>query len=251
MKNDLAKAILLSSLALMLSCKQAKKNQSAVDKPAQHTSSNNINHVASINSTNKLEPGNFVPKGYVLAEQINGDLNGDGLADCVLMVKNTLKNRIVKDPDRGILDRNRRGLIVLLNKKDHYEPVVKNLSCFSSENEDGGVYYAPELMVSIEKGKLYIHYAHGRYGYWKYTFRYGKNDFELIGYDASNNTGPRVDREVSINFLTKRRLEKNNTNEQASGGDEVFEEKWTDISLEGLAKLSEVKDFDDFGEGGW
>ena len=129
--------------------------------------------------------------------------------------------------------------------------MVENLSCFSSENEDGGVYYAPELMLEIRKGKFYIHYGHGRYGSWGYTFRYRNGDFDLIGYDASNNTGPRVDRQVSINFLTKRKQETTNTNPNASGGDEVFEEKWTDISLEGLAKLSEVKEFDDFGEGGW
>jgi hypothetical protein len=46
-------------------------------------------------------------------------------------------------------------------------------------------------------------------------------------------------------------MERINTNVSAEGGDEVFEEKWKDISLEGLARLSQIENFDNFGEGGW
>ncbi|MET3880961.1 hypothetical protein [Chitinophaga sp. OAE865] len=192
-----------------------------------------------------------VPKGYRVTGCIGGDLNSDGIPDSVLIVKATLKDRLEKTGDGKTVDRNRRGLIVFLGMNGQFKKVTENLNCFSSENEDGGVYFAPELSVEIGRNKLYVHYLHGRYGYWKYTFRLRGSDFELIGYDASNSTGPRIDRQVSINFLTKRRMERINTNTSAEGGDEVFDEKWKDISLEGLARLSQIKDFDNLEEGGW
>ena len=132
----------------------------------------------------KLNPTDFLPKGYVVFEQINGDLNKDSIDDCVLIIKGTDTNKIVTDEYRGKLDRNRRGVIVLFNKNGLYELAIKNLDCFSSENEDGGVYFAPELSIEIKKGNLYFHYGHGRYGYWKYTFRFQKSDFKIGFWDG-------------------------------------------------------------------
>ena len=193
----------------------------------------------------RKNPSDFLPNGYVVFEKVNGDLNKDGIDDCVLLIKGTDKSKIVTDDYRGKLDRNRRGIIILFNKNDHYELVVKNYNCFSSENEDGGVYFAPELSIEINKGNLYAHYGHGRYGYWKYTFRFQNSDFELIGYDQSDNHGPIVNSETSINFLSKKKQERLNTNENAEGGDEVFKETWKKINVFNLIKLSEIKDFDE------
>lgn len=189
-------------------------------------------------------PTNFVPKGFVVIEKIKGDLNKDGLEDCVLIVKSTDKNQIITHEYGGELDRNQRGIIVLLNKDDYYELAIKKYDCFSSENEDGGAYFAPILSVEIKNGNLNIHYAHGRYGYWKYTFRFQNSDFELIGYDQSDNRGPIVERETSINFLSKKMKEKVNTNKNAEGGDEIFKETWEKTNINRLIKLSEVNDFD-------
>lgn len=185
----------------------------------------------------------FIPKGYILFEQTSGDLNKDGLEDKVLIIKGTDKNKVIQDEYRGSLDRNRRGIIVLFNKKDHYELAVKNYQCFSSENEDGGVYFAPELSVEIKKGNLYVHYGHGRYGYWFYTFRLKDADFELIGFDESNG-GPVTHSTTSINFLTKKKQERVNTNENAQSGEEVFKETWSNIVIDKHLKLSAIKDFD-------
>lgn len=132
----------------------------------------------------------YLPASYTLFEAIQGDLNQDGLKDVVLIVKATDPKQWVTDEYRGKLDRNRRGVIVLLNAKGQYQKVVQNLSLFSSGNEDGGVYFAPELVPSIEKGLLKLHYAHGRYGYWAYQFRLEGHDMRLIGYDSSDNFGP-------------------------------------------------------------
>ncbi len=198
--------------------------------------------------TPTVEKGNyltdFLPSGYIIFEEIFGDLNKDGIEDCVIIIKGTENNKIIQDEYRGELDRNRRGIIVLFKRNDGYHLAAKNYDCFSSENEDGGVYYAPELSVKIDQGNLYVNYAHGRYGYWRYTFRFQNSDFELIGYDESMSRGPVVIEEISINYSTKTKIIRVNTNENGESGEEVFEETVTKIGTEKLTKLSEIKDFD-------
>lgn len=191
----------------------------------------------------KKKPIDFLPKGYVLLEQIKGDLNKDGHDDCVLLIKGTDKSKFVTDEYRGRLDRNRRGVVVLFQNKGGYELVLKNYSCFSSENEDGGVYYAPELSLEIKKGNLYVSYAHGRYGYWEYTFRFQHSDLELIGYDDSDNHGPVINSETSINFSTRKKIVHENTNHDAESGEEVFKTTVTKIHQDKLIRLSLIKDF--------
>jgi hypothetical protein len=208
---------------------------------------------AGINSfgqpTQKKDPAAFVPKGFVVAEKIQGDLNKDGVNDCVLLIKATDKKQIIKDEYRGELDRNRRGIIVLFSKNDqYYEQAMKNYTCFSSENEDGGVYYAPELSIEIGKGNLLISYAHGRYGGWKYSFRYQNGDFDLIGYDASYQNDFNTDYvtfdEESINFLTKKKLTREVIKVDADGK-ESYKDSWKNIVLIKRIKLSEITDFDE------
>lgn len=187
----------------------------------------------------------FIPEGYVPNDTTFGDLNKDGVDDCVLIIKGTDPAKVVQDESGEAIDRNRRGIVVLFRKQNGYEVASKNYDCFSSEFEDGGVYYPPELYVEIEKGNLYVRYLHGRYGYWAYTFRYQNSDFELIGYDASSSNGPVVQYETSINYSTGKKIEKENTNELAESGEEVFKETISKISVTQLLKLSAIKDFDE------
>jgi len=187
----------------------------------------------------------FIPKGYVVYSEYFGDLNKDGIDDCVLIIKDTKPENIVTNRFESEVDRNRRGIVVLFKKGNGYELAVKNYNCFSSENEDGGVYFPPDLDIRLEKGNLILHYAHGRYGYWAYTFRHQNNDFELIGYDASDNFGPITERLISINFLTKKKLIKTNLNPQEGVDEEIFESKWSKIEVNKLIKLSEIEDFDE------
>ena len=192
-------------------------------------------------------PTEFVPAGYVVFQQIQGDLNKDNQVDYVLIIKGTDKANFVKDEHRGELDRNPRGIIIALKNKDRYELALENRDCFSSENEDGGVYFAPELEVSISRGNLLVHYAHGRYGYWTYNFRYQNSDFELIGYDSNSSRGPITERSVSINLMTKKMLIKENVNQDAEeGGDEKFKETWKKFTLSKPIKLRDIDYFDGF-----
>jgi hypothetical protein len=237
--------IYIFTFLLLASCGQQNSEQATIPVSDKTATNNNTTDQHILKVEQKKNPTDFLPKGFVVFEKINGDLNKDGVEDCVLIIKGTDKNQVLTDEYRGQLDRNRRGIIVLFNKNDHYELAVKNYDCFSSENEDGGGYFAPELSIEIKKGNLIVHYGHGRYGNWKYTFRYQNSDFELIGYDQSDNRGPIVERETSINYLSKKKQKKVNTNENAEGGDEVFKETWKNIDLNKLIKLSEIKNFDE------
>ena len=187
----------------------------------------------------------FIPKGYKLFNKISGDLNKDGYIDCVLIIKATRKDGFVKDFKDEVVDRNRRGIIVLFNKESGYEVASKNYTCFSSENEDGGVYYAPELWVEVKDSKLFVHFAHGRYGYWEYCFRYQDSDFMLIGYESSSDRGPVVLRKVSVNFLTRVKYVDENINPEGEEEDEEFEREVIKLKKRPLKKLSEIADFDE------
>ena len=186
----------------------------------------------------------FIPIGYNINEVTYGDLNKDELTDCIITIKKVDAANVIVNDYNWTVDRNRRGIIVLFKQAEGYNLASKNYDCFSSENEDGGVYFAPELWMESKNNNIRIHFSHGRYGYWTYTFRFNGFDFELIGYDASDNRGPVVNREVSINFLSKKKLVRVNINQQAESGEEVFEEKWEEIQPAETILLSEVVDFD-------
>ena len=245
MKNYISFSSIILSLLINVSCNKSKTKEETSEIKDTIKAKNDLPVKPISTSEFKNKPTDFVPKGYVVFDKIFGDLNKDGLEDCVIIIKGTDKSKFVNDEYQGVLDRNRRGIIVLLNKNGNYELATKNYDCFSSEHEEGGVYYAPELGFEIAKGNIYINYAHGRYGYWEYTFRYQNSDLELIGYDDSENRGPVINSETSINYLTRTKIFNENTNEDAESGDEVFKKTVTKINRTRLIKLSEIKDFDE------
>lgn len=235
---------ILSFLFLAIQgCGDSDSNKEPADENSSTTDAPKNDSVAQPEVHQDL--AELVPEGFSIFDKIYGDLNKDGISDTVFIVKEINPDNIVDDEYQGKLDRNRRGIIIFLSENNTWKLAIKNMDCFSSENEDGGVYFAPELGVNIRKGNLYVNYGHGRYGNWGYTFRMKNDDFELIGYDSSDNYGPRVDRETSINFLTSKKLVRTNTNEGGEGnGDEVFEEEWTTVEAKALLKLSKIGDFD-------
>lgn len=221
------------------------KTETALDKPNDTSSATLTQQTES--SALETNPKTFIPKGFNVFETVQGDLNNDGTQDIVYVVKNTLASGFETDENSGEkVDRNRRGLVIVLNKETGYELLVSNPTCFSSENEDGGVYYAPELSLEIKKNKLYLNYEHGRYGYWKYTLRATENDMELIGYDNSENYGPVVKNEISINFLTRKKQIKQNTNmDEKNPENAKFVTMNEKITMKLPILLSGVKNFDE------
>lgn len=191
-------------------------------------------------------PSGFIPKGYVLYEQHFGDLNHDGQDDCVLIIKGTAKEKIVVDNYEKTVDRNRRGIIILLKSTNGYQLADKNYDCFSSEHEDGGGYYPPQLWIKFENNNLKLLYRHGKYGDWSYLFKYQNSNFEMIRFEETQSNGPTVLKETRIDFLTKQKWVRKNTNTDTEINDEVFEETQSPIKIEALIKLSEIKDFDEY-----
>lgn len=235
MTNLLQQTLCIFTYFCITSCGQSKSEPTTVN--------NTTTDPQRLTVEQKETPTDFLPKGYTLFETLQGDLNKDGLTDWVYIIKATDKNRIIKDKYNKQLDQNRRGIIVVFQKSGYYELAVKNYDCFSSENEDGGAYFAPDLTVDIKDNTLLIHYGHGRYGYWEYSFRYQDSDFELLSY-VSSEGGPIIEKETTIDFESKKKQEKVNTNTNAKGGDEVFKVSSETINSDKLIKLSEIKDFD-------
>lgn len=242
--------VALYSVGIINSCTSADSIPTNKTKTSDlaliDTSSNNkIVETTSSSESNSILDFSL-PKGFKLFEKVEGDLNGDGLNDYALIIKGTDTNHIVENQFEKKVDRNRRGILVYLSSNNELSLSLQNLNCFSSEYEDGGVYFPPELGIEIEKGKLFIQYSHGRYGYWKYTFRYQQDDFKLIGYDQSDNHGPVVHNFYSYNFLTSKKLTKENINFYSENPDkEVFKETWEELSKTELKSLKTIKDFDE------
>ncbi len=197
----------------------------------------------------KQAPIDFLPKGHVVYRKIIGDLNKDGIADCILLIKGTDSQKIVNDRYRGKLDKNRQGLIILFKRPQGYELVVKNDSCFSAVDAYEGGYMAPEYTVEIKEGNLRVHFGQGRNGYWQYIFRFQNADFYLIGFESGYPSHfvshYATFNEESINFLTQKKLKKKVIGLR-SDGKERYKETWTKIKVLKVIKLSEIKDFDEF-----
>lgn len=240
---------LLFAALLIMGCKQVKNESGKDTVPTKDTVQTSVKPVAVAQTELKTNPLEFIPQGYELFSRCEGDLNKDGKPDVVLMIKGTEKSKWVDDEYRGRLDRNRRGLVILFKRDGGYELIAENDECFSSENEDGGVYYAPELSLEINKNTLVLHYAHGRYGYWQYIFRYQNNDFELIGYYGSSNRGPIVVNITDVNFSTRTCVYKDNINSDDDEAEEKFKVKTIKFKRKDLIKLSEITDFDELDLG--
>ena len=172
-------------------------------------------------------------------------MNKDGLRDCVLIIKATRKDSFVKDCDGHKVDRNRRGIIILFTHGNGYKLALKNESCFSSENEDGGCYDPPELNVSIKDSKLYLHYNYGRYGFWEYCFRYHSSDFMLIGYEKSRNYGAKVFARLSINFLTGIKFVDKNIHGDDYEKETELKRAIYKLPRKPLMRLSKIRDLDE------
>lgn len=190
------------------------------------------------------KPFDFLPEGYMLCQTQFADLNNDDQEDCILIIKATKEENIVINRFDEKVDRNRRGVIILFQKKKQYVLIDKNLDCFYSENEDGGNYYAPQLHVSAEMGDIIFYFEHGRYGAWSYRFRYMGHNFKLVKYEAITG-GTIIDSETIIDFLTKEKLIRKNVNEEPEGNDEIYEKTKTTLKIDKLIQLSEIKDFED------
>ena len=156
-----------------------------------------------------------LPKQTELYDAIKSDLNKDGIEDVAVVTQETFKDKFLPFSDGcdestkddkwcQIVNKNRRGIVILLSNGDKYEAVVTKRDIFESPHEDGGVYYPPELAVEINNSELKFFYGHGRYGHWGYVFALDGKDFKLVRYFSSDNNGPVPEYIVQMDFINHR-----------------------------------------------
>ena len=154
------------------------------------------------------KPGDFVPKGWKIEEQVSGDLNDDGIADHALkLVEN------IPSTEDNPADRNRALVIVFADKEGKLTRAAasdKLLQCTSCGGAFYGVMDAP-ANVKIEKGVLVIDQDRGSREVVETTYRFRSDEqpsmFILIGFDY--NCRDRATGEIwseSTNYLTGKRI---------------------------------------------
>ena len=176
----------------------------------------------------------FVPQGWKLEQQIDGDLNGDGRADKVLVLQQQDAAHWQDNEGLGAprLNLNPRTLLVLWNTPQGYHEAVRNTTLLPSESsEDTPCLVDPleEGAISIRKQVLVVdlHYwlSCGSYSlnHMQYKFRYQQGAWPLIGLDVNSSARNMDDTEQSsYNFVTGKALYTGvKTQTTASGGSKV------------------------------
>lgn len=147
----------------------------------------------------------FLPKGWTVEEQVNGDLNGDGVPDIAAIL---VQGKPEGDPSEAE-DEPQRALIVLLGRdKEKFVLAGTNnklLECKGCCGIKEGV------GISIKKGVIAVDQMSGSREFSKETWRFRYDPqtqrFVLIGRDIDTGDGMRGTGTIeSFNFLTDRKI---------------------------------------------
>jgi hypothetical protein len=157
-------------------------------------------------------PASFVPKGWAVEKKIEGDLNGDGLADLVLLLHERDPKKLVRDRFGDPLDTNPRILAVALrHRQGGYRLVLQNHTLISRLVDHEVMDVMDNGMVEIRRGVLRIRVSFfAAVGTWTmsnstFSFAWRDGRLALIGWDEfsiSRNSGESS--EASANFVTRR-----------------------------------------------
>jgi hypothetical protein len=197
-------------------------------------------------------PEAFVPAGWRIESQMSGDLNGDGRADVVLVLRDADAHNIIDARERGgpqNYDTNPRIIVVAFAAAGGYDLALENHTLVGRTTEPSaqdpldpnGVQAGG---VEIKKGTLQVTlgYFAGNMGRKTYTFRARNGHFEFIGYDSIdvNRSSGTID-QVSANFSTRRM--------KRSGGkisDDADKVTWTTLPAKPLLTVEQIGDGLDF-----
>lgn len=108
----------------------------------------------------------FIPAGYTVLDQVDGDLNSDGLIDKILILKQ--KNEMTEEEKRPVL--------LLIRQKDHsLKNVTENANIVLSLG-DGGIHGDPYHGITVKHGYFSIEHFGGSGWRWSQviTFKYDK-----------------------------------------------------------------------------
>ena len=161
----------------------------------------------SINAQGK-DVENFIPKGWMLLDSVQGDLNKDSYKDLVLVIQHI--DSVMLD-EYADLAQPRMLLILFYDNESNLYNLAEKSESFILPHDNPNM-TDPYVGMSISnKGVLKIEFEFfttmGSYGSStsSYKFRYQNNEFALIGADdyylhrATGEFGER-----SFNFLTKK-----------------------------------------------
>ncbi len=150
----------------------------------------------------------FAPAGWVVEEEVKGDVTGDGVGDIVIKL---IEDKVKKEDE--MVDRNRVLVIAEGDGKGGFTKLSvadKLLQCTACGGAFYGMMDAP-ANVTIEKGVIVINQDHGSRWVTDTTLRFRfdqqPNMFILIGYDYA--TRDRAQGDVSMestNYLTGKRI---------------------------------------------
>lgn len=152
----------------------------------------------------------FVPAGWKIEKQINGDVNADGIADSLLKL---VEDKPSEDKEGMKIDR-ARALVIILKGSDgkltNAAVADKLLQCTGCGGAFYGVVDAP-ADVKIDKGVIVLDQDHGSREVSGMTFRFrfdaASGKFLLIGFDYQSNdrlNGNTVSE--STNYVTGARI---------------------------------------------
>lgn len=155
----------------------------------------------------------FVPKNWKLIDQACGDLNGDKIQDCAVVLKGNDAKFLNKNDGLGVeeFDTNPRMLIILFNDAIEKRYKIAESSRSFIIIPDSPTMAEPFKSVTIKNGVLNLDFELWySAGSWEtseasYKFKYLNKQFVLIGADKTEsmrNTGETESR--SYNFLTNR-----------------------------------------------
>lgn len=148
----------------------------------------------------------IVPAGWKIVERDGGDLNGDGRADLVLLLKMDSKANVLAIPDSSppaTLDTNPFLLAVAFAESAGGYRLATSTHRFFRRVEfpySGDIPPGEGDSVKIERGTLLLSNEYLR-GHDQYRFRWDGSAFRLIGYDTTGSSGGCIET-ISINYLT-------------------------------------------------
>jgi hypothetical protein len=185
----------------------------------------------------------FVPQDWETVGKAPGDLNGDQIEDCALVIKANLSKFLNKNDGLGShpFDTNPRVLVILFKDKDGYK-IAKQSNTFIVP-PDSPTRTEPFQAVQIKNGVLELSFElFSSAGSWSmtsssYRFKFLHSEFVLIGADKTDsmrNSGEMESR--SYNFLTSRL--KVSTGSFSSDREKV---RWKTYKLKKLKTLDTFK----------
>jgi hypothetical protein len=200
----------------------------------------------------------FVPAGWALETSAKGDLNGDGADDLVMVFQQQdPKNVIDNKSGLGVqsLNSNPRILVVALfdRTKNAFQLVLANhtlIPRYESPTLDDAFDKADG--ITVRKGAftvtlgLFASAGGWDMGRMTFTFRVGRSNATLIGYDrnmVTRNTGKI--RTVSINYATGRVR-----TATGSISDDAERVVWTNLKKKTALTITEVGDGMEFDPAG-